>query len=179
MVVFTLVVASAAGSHCFVEFSLVFVAILGASSLVAEIGNTVAVWSTTIAVFQVKAVVEITWVDARLAAIGELIAVAWCAFFVFATTLRVLTFVFGWSPGTIDLVDVGQIRADDYLVLALTLDSVLLRDVQTGNFVPCRNRWCDLWLCSKISAFRLRCSSLWFSLVALFSRSSKGKKSCN
>jgi hypothetical protein len=43
MVVFTLVVASAAGSHCFVEFSLVFVAILGASSLVAEIGNTVAV----------------------------------------------------------------------------------------------------------------------------------------
>ena len=43
MLVFTLVVAGAAGSHCFEKFSLVFVAILGAGSLEAEVGNTVAV----------------------------------------------------------------------------------------------------------------------------------------
>jgi len=148
MVVFTLIVVCAAGSHCFVEFSLIFVAVLCAGSLVAEVWNAVAVWMTTIAVFQVKAVVEITWVDARLAAIGELKAVAWCAFLVFATTLRELTLVFCWSPGTIELVYAGQIRADDYLVFTLTLDSVLLRDVQTGSFVPRRNGWCHLWLCS-------------------------------
>jgi hypothetical protein len=43
MVIFTLIVASAAGSHCFVEFSLVFEAVLGAGSLVAEVRNAVAV----------------------------------------------------------------------------------------------------------------------------------------
>jgi hypothetical protein len=43
MTVFTLVVASAAGSHCFVEFSLVFVAVLGTGSVIAEVGNAVAV----------------------------------------------------------------------------------------------------------------------------------------